>query len=343
MVHSGKLSVSVVIPVHNGGINFRKCLSSLANAKPPPYEIIVVLDGDDDNSAVAAQEYGAQVIKLPESGGPARARNRGARAAEGDVLFFMDADVSVCLDAFSIVSSAFSCEPDLTAVIGSYDDEPEVFNFLSQFKNLFHHFVHQRAKEEASTFWGACGAVRRETFLLMGGFNEGYITPSIEDIELGYRMKMQGHSIRLIKSLRVKHLKRWGLLSLLNSDIFQRALPWTRLILHSRVFINDLNLAITDRISVGLVYVLLGTLVGAIWWPGILLLSGGLMILLLSLNIGLYSFLQGKGGYWFAFQSVGWHWFYYFYSGLAFAFGTVSYLFEKCFTPRKASHEIPRF
>jgi hypothetical protein len=62
-----------------------------------------------------------------------------------------------------------SGEPDLVALFGSYDDAPAATNFLSQYKNLLHHYMHQTAREEASTFWGACGAIRREVSLAVGG------------------------------------------------------------------------------------------------------------------------------------------------------------------------------
>src|SRR5437660_12936339 len=73
------LTVSVIIPVHNGGERFRLCLQSLKAASPPPMEIIVVADGDSDDSWRVAEEFGAQVIQLSEAGGPARAKRRGAR------------------------------------------------------------------------------------------------------------------------------------------------------------------------------------------------------------------------------------------------------------------------
>lgn len=121
----------------------------------------------------------------------------------------------------------FSRELDLAALIGSYDDAPGATNFLSQYRNLLHHYVHQTGNEEASTFWGACGAVRREVFLAMGGFDESYRQASIEDIELGYRLKRAGLKILLCKALQVKHLKRWEAGSLLKADFCYRALPWT--------------------------------------------------------------------------------------------------------------------
>ena len=65
--------------------------------------------------------------------------------------------------------------------------------FLSQYKNLVHHFYHHRGKREASTFWSGCGAVRKQAFLDAGGFDvERYTRPSIEDIELGYRLIKAG-------------------------------------------------------------------------------------------------------------------------------------------------------
>ena len=47
----------------------------------------------------------------------------------------------------------------------------------------------------------------------MGGFDEGYHEPTIEDIDLGYRLKKAGYRIQLVKELQVKHLKRWEFLS----------------------------------------------------------------------------------------------------------------------------------
>ena len=124
-------------------------MSSVAACIPPPKEVIVVADGDTDGSWRVAEEYGARVLRIPTSGGPARARNLGAAEAKGDILFFVDADVTVPQDAISQVAGAFQDDPGLSAIFGSYDDAPFETNFLSQYKNLFHYYMHQNAKEEA--------------------------------------------------------------------------------------------------------------------------------------------------------------------------------------------------
>jgi cellulose synthase/poly-beta-1,6-N-acetylglucosamine synthase-like glycosyltransferase len=250
--------------------------------------------------------------------------------AKGDILFFVDADVAAKPDAVGQVVEAFKHDPELGAVFGSYDDQPGAANFLSQYKNLLHHYVHQMGREEAFTFWAGCGAIRRDVFLAVGGFDEKqYREPCIEDIELGYRLKQAGYRIRLHKTLQGKHLKRWRPLSLLRADFLKRALPWTQLILKDRQFANDLNLDTSSRLSVLSVYGLLGTLLGAVWWTGFLVVTVILAAILLILNAPVYRFFLLKRGLGFAIQTIPWHWFYYFYSGLAFGIGLVLHTVER--------------
>lgn len=332
----GPLAISVVIPVRDGGPKFRECLASLADVLPASAEMIVVADGDTDGSWRVGEEFGAKVLRIPEPQGPARARNLGARAARGNILLFVDADVKIHPDAIQQIETAFSGDPHLTALFGSYDDEPGEHNFLSQYKNLFHHYVHQMSREEASTFWSGCGAIRRKVFMELGGFDESYQKPCIEDIELGYRLKQAGYRIRLSKKLQVKHLKRWDVRSLLGSDFFHRALPWTELILRDRNFISDLNLQFSSRLSVILTYVLLLALIGSWWWSEFLSVAGVSASSLLAINRSLYKFFFHKRSFWFMMKTVPWHWLYYFYSGLAFAIG-LSRFFSSRFRPSKVS------
>ena len=329
MIYTSDPTISVIVPVHNGGAYFRTCLSKLAQAVPKPIEIIVVADGDSDGSWRLAKEFGAKLIRIPESGGPARARNLGAQAAKGDILFFVDADVAVCPEAVGYAISVFKNNPYLAAAIGSYDDAPGDPGFLSQYRNLMHHYVHQTGNEEASTFWGACGLIRREIFLQMGGFNESYRRPSIEDIELGYRLKQAGYKIRLCKTLQVKHLKRWEPISLMRADFFYRALPWTELIWRDRKLNNDLNLQVSSRVSIVLTYAMLLSFLGTWWSLGCLVLASLLALPLVIINAPLYRFFGRKHGILFAIKTIPWHWLYYFYSGLGFAIGTARHVLSQ--------------
>jgi GT2 family glycosyltransferase len=321
--------ISAIIPVYNGGENFRRCLLSLSESAEHPDEIIVVADGDSDGSWRMAEGFNAEILRLPTTGGPAKARNMGAQKAKGDILFFVDADVAIAEDAIGLIIRAFDRDPDLSAVFGSYDDEPLEPNFLSQYKNLFHHYIHQTSSIDASTFWAACGAIKREIFFKMGGFNEGFRWPSIEDIELGYRLKKAGYRIRLLKNLYVTHLKHWGCGSLLKADLFYRAIPWTRLIMEQGKFLDDLNLKISNRISVISVYLLIFSLSGSLYMPHLLFITFLLFVLLLVLNMDLYLFFRKKRGIFFMLKTIPWHWFYFLYSGLAFLIGFANHFLKK--------------
>ncbi|MBD2214024.1 glycosyltransferase [Nostoc linckia FACHB-104] len=316
-------SISVIIPVYNGGKDFNKCLQSISQTVYPDYEVIVVADGDTDGSWLLAKNFGVTVIRNPISVGPAKARNLGAKMARGELLFFVDADVEIYPDTLEKVAMTFQQEADISALIGCYDDAPGAKNFLSQYKNLFHHYTHQTASEDASTFWGACGSIRRDIFWEIGGFDEKYRHPSVEDIELGYRLKRNNHRIKLCKNIQVKHLKRWEVISLLKAEFFYRALPWTALILRDRQMINDLNLKLKSRISIVLIYTILVSLGASFWWTSSLILTSVLSFILLILNAPVYQFFHTKRGLLFALQTVIWHWLYYFYSGLAFAVGVI--------------------
>jgi uncharacterized membrane protein/GT2 family glycosyltransferase len=324
-----ELTISVVIPVRNGGAPFRRCLAAFANSTLRPHELIVVDDGSTDGSPRWAKDAGALVLAVDRpGGGPALARNAGARRASGDLLFFVDADVEIRPDTLAHIRRAFMDEPGLAALFGSYDDAPADPGFVSQYKNLMHHYVHQQASDaaQASTFWSGCGAIRRELFLRYGGFSPRYAIPSIEDIELGSALAQAGGRIRLDKALQVKHLKRWTLPSLLHSDVVARAIPWTRLILRLGRMPNDLNLQTSSRVSVALVYIgLLCALISFIqpWaWLGVLATT----ITLLVMNRAVYGFFLEKRGPLFVLGAVGMHWLYYAYSGLAFGLGVLAHL-----------------
>ena len=257
--------ISVVIPAFNAESYLRTCLEHLGRATTP-HECIVVDDGSTDATAEVARQYGATLMSTGGRKGPAYARNLGARAALGDILYFIDADVCVYPDTLARVQASFENDPALDAIIGSYDDSPLCQDFLSQYKNLMHSYVHQNSKRQACTFWSGCGAIRKAVFVAHSGFDETYKRPAIEDIELGYRLARDKRKLVLDPQLRVKHLKAWSFMALVKTDILDRGIPWSELILRDKRLPDDLNLQLSQRVSVALAYLLIGTAaVGAIY------------------------------------------------------------------------------
>lgn len=367
--------LSLIIPVRNGGPAFERCLSAVREARDAcrdqvETELIIVDDGSTDQSLALAQAAGARVLGLAAPGGhgPAAARNQGARYANGEYLFFVDADVALWPDALRLAVEAFAQDPRLEACFGSYDDDPSARSFLSQYKNLLHHYVHQHAHAEASTFWTGCGAMRLATFQALGGFDEEtYRRPSIEDIDLGYRLRRRGGEIRLLKDMRCKHLKRWTVRSLLRTDIFERGIPWTVLLwreararrtgepllatgdllrlpdptLARQPLLLDLNLQTSNRVSVALTALLALAVMLLAFAPAAWPLPATLAALLLLLNWQLYVFFAYRRGWLFALAAIPWHWLYYLYNSLSFTLGTLQFWLRGA-RPVAADGALPR-
>lgn len=312
--------ISVIVPVYNGEKFLPKCLDAIFASDYSSFEVIVVDDGSTDASAKISREKGACVIPSErKQSGPAAARNLAAAKAKGDILLFIDADVVVKTETLSKIAARFRCEPEFAALFGSYDDAPGEENFLSQYRNLQHHFVHQNSNSQASTFWAGLGAIRREVFLSVGGFDcEKFQKPSIEDIELGARLRANGHRILLAREIQAKHLKKWTARSILQTDIFCRAVPWSKLILTSQGLINDMNLKTSDRMSAALVGFSILLLPFILREPVLLILLAALLLSILFLNRKIFRFFAAKKGILFAAFAFPWQLLYFFYSGASF-------------------------
>jgi len=262
-----------------------------------------------------------RVVRLEKNLGPAAARNIGAHHAAGEILFFVDADVVLAPGALERAITILETRPEFVAVFGSYDTSPRAHGLVSQYRNLLHHFVHQHGNPQASTFWAGCGAIRRETFLAVGGFDaERFTRPSIEDIELGLRLRHAGHRILLDREIQGTHLKHWKLRTVIRTDITCRAIPWSRLILNSREAPNDLNLKRSQRVSVALVVLATAVLPLALWRVVLLALPLTTLLTVVVLNRNLFTFFRRQRGLLFAIACVPLHLLYFLYSGLSYLF-----------------------
>jgi glycosyltransferase involved in cell wall biosynthesis len=316
----------VVVPVYNGMDNLQRCLTALVASHYDDFEVLVVDDGSTEPIESLVATYGFGYMRLDGPGGPARARNLGAACVHGEYLVFIDADVCVHQDTLARFAEVFTGDSTIDAVIGSYDDAPAAPNFLSQYKNLFHHYVHQRSDGNISTFWSGCGAIRRQLFLAFGGFDaQRYRRPAIEDIELGTWLSAAGHRIVLDYRIKAKHLKRWTLLNLLKTDIFDRGIPWTRLMLRAGAIANTLNVKSTQRLSVALVYLAVLSMLATVWRP-IFGVSAVLLALVVTVvNVDFYRYFTARAGFWFALRIVPLHWLYFGYCGFCVMWGALSH------------------
>ena len=190
--------------------------------------------------------------------------------------------------------------------------------------------MHQNGHSEASTFWAGCGAIRRSVFESIGGFDaKRFLRPSIEDIELGYRLRQSGNRILLDKKLQVTHLKRWTLYSLIRTDITCRAVPWSRLILETKNAPRDLNLNAGQKLSLVLVALACLFLAAAVIQPLYLAVSMAALLGVVVINRKLYLFFFRQKGLLFAAASILLHLLYYLYSGLSYVYAWAEFQLKR--------------
>ena len=246
--------LSVIMPVHNGAPFLYDSLAALTSSDLPrsQWEVIVADDGSSDATQAIAAATADRVISVPGGPrGPAAARNLGARAARGEILVFVDADVCVAKDTLRRFAELFASRPELGAAFGAYDSSPRESGIVSQYRNLLHHYVHSTSPGPATTFWAGCGAIRTALFERVGGFDAvRYPRPSIEDIELGYRMSAAGASILLCPEIQGTHLKRWTLRGGFVTDFRDRGVPWMHLLVERKEIAGSgpLNLQVTEKL-----------------------------------------------------------------------------------------------
>ncbi len=310
------MNVSVVVPALNAESTLAQSLGAIRASKGygESLELIVFDDGSTDSTATIAQDFGALVLQnsdLPI--GPAAGRNRAAEHASGDVLVFVDADVIVRADAVQEILKPLQENDDIAATFGSYDTACPGRHLAGQYVNLRHHFIHQSSAGEASTFWSGFGAIRRDVFLAIDGFDESFSQPSIEDIDLGTRVVREGHRIWLTGQAQVTHAKDWTLSQVWRTDIVLRALPWAALIAQGRGK-PTLNASQNETLKAAIAHTVWASALCGVIVPQSLWVSLVAIVAYLALNRSFMAVLHRRGG--FRLTGVGTilHWCYHNYS-----------------------------
>jgi glycosyltransferase involved in cell wall biosynthesis len=198
-------SVTVIVPAYNAAGTLRACLTSVrASDYDGRVEIIVVDDCSTDQTRAIAKDLGCRVICRGANGGPARARNAGARAATGDILLFLDADTEMRLDTIRVAVRALN-EEGVGAVSGMYEAEPINPGFFPAYYAYLKYYAFMaNDSNRVTVFSGQCGAVYKRLFEQVGGYRSIAWGVDIENEELGYRLN-QCSAIALCRDFRVRH------------------------------------------------------------------------------------------------------------------------------------------
>jgi mycofactocin system glycosyltransferase len=205
--------VSIIIPVKDRPSDLRHCLESLAALDYPKerLEIIVVDDGSSDNTPQVALELGARLLHSGAiGGGPAAARNRGAQAASGEILAFIDSDCIASPQWLRELLPAFSAPP--VAAVGGWVDGMHSSVPLDRYEAVMSSLnLGRRAMSGGAggdTFYlPSCNLLlRRDAFVRAGGFRAELQVG--EDVDLTWRLRDAGRSIVYLPQGSVCHAHR---------------------------------------------------------------------------------------------------------------------------------------
>jgi hypothetical protein len=148
----------------------------------------------------------------------------------------------------------------------------------------------------------------------------------VEDIDLGYRLTERGYTVAVEPALAACHLKRWTLGSAIVSDVRDRGIPWTQLMLRYGVRSDHLNVSARHRWSVVFAYLALGSLLLTAYDLRFAAGAAGSVAAVVLLNAGYYGFLYRARGAWFAARACPVHILHHLCNGVSFAAGVALFL-----------------
>lgn len=261
--------LSIIIPYHNSSATIGPLLDSLSKSiGVPAYEVIVVDDGSkivfSDESLVLSKRqtpntkhYELRTIRLQTNKGPAVARNRGAAIAKGRFLVFLDGDVQVFPDTLKNLTKIYMDDPDIVAVTGVWTKEQRSSAFFPNFKALrdWSYWINERDKSGYYYLFSTrIASIKKAVFMRLGGFDEKYPAPLVEDIELTYRIARR-YAIIFAPNVRVRHEFEsfWPIAK----KYFLRAYYWTKLYQRRKKFdpvATTIQEALTSLSGVGVVF-----------------------------------------------------------------------------------------
>lgn len=190
--------LSLVVPTYKAPEQLRTLLKSVAaqSGDTALAEVIVVDDGTPgfvaDDWAGMAGKFPLTVLRMPSNGGRAVARNAGIRIARGDIVVFLDGDMTV-ESGFLQAHDAFHAQHKDAVAVGAIRWAPGLPD------TPFMRYAGSRGVGRFGSgpvpyrcFVTGNSSVPRQLLLDTGGFDEGFSTYGGEDLELGYRLHLSG-------------------------------------------------------------------------------------------------------------------------------------------------------
>jgi GT2 family glycosyltransferase len=264
---------------------------------------------------------------METNSGPAKARNRGVKEAKGDVIFFLDSDVIVLEGSIQEVKEYFEKNPSANCVIGVCVTEPLNKGFVPSYMAMFE-YIHLigTPDNKVSVFAPRCGAIKRDFFLRIGGYDESYKGADVEDFELARRIN-KVDCIVLNEKIKVKH--QFASFKQAVRNYFKRTVMWVHLFFKEKQLDNAGPTAPSNGIAAicsffSLIFLFLIPFIPIAKYAFI-----SLLIIFLLTNMRWWNFMRKEAGLLFAIKALGLNYFLGIDIMIAAMYALISYLLKK--------------
>ncbi len=282
------MKFSIVIPAYNAEKTIGKCLDSVKRQNFSDFEVILINDASTDKTEEIINQYNAKQIVLEKNLGPAGARNVGIKKAQGEIVVFVDSDVTFKENnALSELNEIFLEKPEIDGIIMVKDKTPLNKGLTPLYIAYYKYYLWSQPGEYQTSFTTERSAVKRNIFDRFGYFDQKYKGADVEDFEFGYRLAKENIKIYIARNILVGH--HFETFRQLTKKTLKRSWQWIRLFIKRKKF--DPVYSTKER---GI-----KTLIGAMIFPLILVLVFLPSFFYLLLSFFLVYLLYNYGFYWF--------------------------------------------
>ncbi len=277
--------ISVIIPNRNGAGTIGDCLKAVLASEYDNFNVTVIDDCSDDGSVEIISRYPCALIRLKVHAGVSYARNMGARAVDGDILFFTDSDCLLTKNALAIARSSLTKLGENFIVGGTYTKKPFDPGFFSMFQSVFINYSETKKADNPAYVAGHAMAIYSRTFRAGGGFNED-VYPILEDVDFSAMMMAKGYKLVIDPAIVVRHIFNFSLIGSMR-NAYRKARYWARYcVTHGDLFTDSgtasMELKMTSLMFIALIALIISgvaldntapfylTIAVALFWIGMM-------------------------------------------------------------------------
>tara|TARA_B110000046_G_scaffold12213_1_gene12091 strand:+ start:2693 stop:3733 length:1041 start_codon:yes stop_codon:yes gene_type:complete len=201
---------------------FDKCLSAIFKSHYKNYEVIAISDNSSKESLNIAKKYPCKIVKLKKNYGAAFSRNKGASISKGEILVFLDSDVEIKKNSFSIINNYFNLKNNEGSLQGVYSHKPNYKSSVTQYLHSYHcyHLFSEAKKiKYTQTLCTAFFSIKKSLFKKYKGFDINFNKASTEDTDFGFKLIRNQHKISIEKKLSAIHHIDFNIMSFIRRTI----------------------------------------------------------------------------------------------------------------------------